>query len=57
MTENATDLFHAQLHKSQQPWINPVLLHLESDDHSVRALYEVEAWKAFGYTPLIFAMC
>ncbi|MCJ2542833.1 Rieske 2Fe-2S domain-containing protein [Thermostichus vulcanus] len=43
MTENATDLFHAQLHRSQQPWVNPVLLHLESDERTVRALYEVEA--------------
>jgi len=43
MTENATDLFHADLHQNLQPWANPRLLSLESDDRRVDALYEVEA--------------
>jgi renierapurpurin 18,18'-hydroxylase len=43
MTENATDLFHADLHQSQQPWMNPRLLTLESDQRTVTALYEVES--------------
>lgn len=43
MTENATDLFHADLHRSQQPWANPKLLELQSDHRTVRARYAVEA--------------
>ncbi|MCS6812514.1 MAG: Rieske 2Fe-2S domain-containing protein [Cyanobacteria bacterium] len=43
MTENATDLFHADLHRSQQPWANPRLESLESDDRTVVARYEVDA--------------
>jgi renierapurpurin 18,18'-hydroxylase len=43
MTENATDLFHAELHQSQQPWAKPQLLSIESDQRTVRALYEVES--------------
>jgi renierapurpurin 18,18'-hydroxylase len=43
MTENATDLFHAHLHRSQQPWEKPRLLSLDSDQRTVSALYEVEA--------------
>lgn len=42
ITENATDLFHAELHKAQQPWANPTLLSLEEDDRSVKARYEVD---------------
>jgi phenylpropionate dioxygenase-like ring-hydroxylating dioxygenase large terminal subunit len=43
MTENATDLFHADLHRSQQPWANPRLLELHSDERTVQARYAVEA--------------
>ncbi len=43
MTENATDLFHADLHRSQQPWENPRLESLESDDRTVVARYAVDA--------------
>lgn len=42
ITENATDLFHAELHKAQQPWANPQLLSLEETDRTVTARYEVE---------------
>lgn len=42
ITENATDLFHADLHRSLQPWVNPRLLSLDSDARSVRAVYEVD---------------
>jgi renierapurpurin 18,18'-hydroxylase len=43
MTENATDLFHAELHQSQQPWANPTLLDISSDQRRVQALYEVDS--------------
>jgi renierapurpurin 18,18'-hydroxylase len=43
MTENATDLFHADLHRSQQPWANPRLLTLDSNSRTVQARYQVDA--------------
>ncbi len=42
ITENATDLFHADLHQSAQPWANPKLLSLNSDSRTVTAIYEVD---------------
>ncbi len=42
ITENATDLFHADLHKAQQPWANPRLESLEHDNQRVKAVYDVE---------------
>lgn len=42
ITENATDLFHAELHKAQQPWANPELLSLDETERTVIAHYEVE---------------
>ncbi|PSB30313.1 Rieske 2Fe-2S domain-containing protein [Chlorogloea sp. CCALA 695] len=42
ITENATDLFHADLHQSAQPWANPKLLSLKSNLRTVNAIYEVD---------------
>ena len=42
ITENATDLYHADLHQAQQPWMNPRLVSLEESDRVVSARYEVE---------------
>jgi renierapurpurin 18,18'-hydroxylase len=42
ITENATDLFHANLHQAQQPWANPLLESIDHDDRTVTAIYEVE---------------
>lgn len=42
ITENATDLFHAELHKAQQPWANPQLLSIEETETSVTARYRVD---------------
>jgi len=42
MTENATDLFHAALHQTMQPWANPELLSIKNNDEEVQAVYEVD---------------
>jgi phenylpropionate dioxygenase-like ring-hydroxylating dioxygenase large terminal subunit len=43
ITENATDLYHAELHTAQQPWQNPMLVSLKEEERTVYARYEVEA--------------
>jgi phenylpropionate dioxygenase-like ring-hydroxylating dioxygenase large terminal subunit len=42
ITENATDLYHSELHRVQQPWAKPRLVSLDETDSSVTARYEVE---------------
>jgi phenylpropionate dioxygenase-like ring-hydroxylating dioxygenase large terminal subunit len=42
ITENATDLFHAELHQAQQPWANPRLISLEETNCQVLARYQVD---------------
>jgi len=42
ITENSTDLYHAELHKAQQPWANPKLVSLTETERVVSARYEVE---------------
>ncbi len=39
--ENTMDVFHGFLHKNLQGWFDPVLLHLQQADSSVRAQYRV----------------
>lgn len=46
ITENATDLFHAELHRAQQPWANPRLASLERDARTVHAVYAVDTPRA-----------
>lgn len=45
ITENATDLFHADLHQSAQPWANPKLLSINNDSRTVKAIYEVDNYQ------------
>ncbi|MFM7457707.1 MAG: hypothetical protein ACKO3R_03475 [bacterium] len=48
ITENATDLYHAKLHERQQPWLNPKLVEIASNQDSVKAKYEVETPSSLG---------
>jgi phenylpropionate dioxygenase-like ring-hydroxylating dioxygenase large terminal subunit len=48
ITENATDLYHAKLHELQQPWLNPKLVEIDSNEDSVKAKYEVETPSSLG---------